>query len=75
SGKPEGLKFNAFGNISLIAGCEWWCRRVNQSQSVSALECLAALALPRQALAQLLVIEDAWQSLLRSGEAVHKDGA
>lgn len=73
-GYPEGLKFNAFGSIWLIAACEWWCRRAAQRQAVSALECLEALALPRQQLAQLLVIEDAWQLLLKQCEATMSDG-
>ncbi|MEL6871168.1 MAG: hypothetical protein AAFO81_15325 [Pseudomonadota bacterium] len=64
-GVLQGLKFNAVGSTSVLAGCEWWCRTVNDGGDPGAAQCLAALQLPRAAMAELLLIEDAWLSLQR----------
>lgn len=61
------VRYQAFGGPELIAACEFVAGQA-ASQGADAIggatDWLLALALPREALATLLVVEDAWRGLV-----------
>ncbi|MEM7612508.1 MAG: hypothetical protein AAF270_12560 [Pseudomonadota bacterium] len=65
----QQVRYRAFGGLGLIGGCELWARRCEKSPlnalpPAEPVEWLAQLELPREYLADMLVVEDAWRDVL-----------
>ncbi|MEM6807803.1 MAG: hypothetical protein AAF350_03550 [Pseudomonadota bacterium] len=59
------IRYLVFGGPDAIAACEYVARRALETTAVgSAQDWLEALALSRDALSTLLVVEDAWRALV-----------
>lgn len=65
------VRFRVFGCPHLVAAAEEWCRRVEGQAATGTgapaiAELMALLDVPVEKTGRLLVLEDAWQALLKS---------